>query len=149
MGTSGKSKFHEYRDPNESSPQKKERPPKKEKGPATGGGGSGKGGGGPRKGGNKCEEPITNVALEEVALCAYFIMHNAVPAVGTAVSVRAALVHGRIAVINGADEVVGYLPVEYNYLRRCIEQGFSYTGEVVLSASRPIPTVRITLTAHQ
>jgi hypothetical protein len=142
MGTSGKSKFHEYRDPKESSPKKKE------KGSKTGGSGGSKAGG-PSKGRNKCEEPITNVALEEVARCAYLATHNGVPAVGTAVSVRATLVQGRVAVIAGADEVVGYLPVEYSYVRRCIEEGFSYSGQVVLSASRPIPTVRITLTAHQ
>ena len=55
---------------------------------------------------------------------------------------------GRVAVVSEGDEVIGYLPVEYNYLRRCIEQEFSYTGEVVLSASRPIPTVRVTLSAQ-
>jgi hypothetical protein len=148
MGTSGKSKFHEYRDPNERTPEKKKKGTKKGEGPPAGGSSGGKTGE-PRKGSNKCGQPITNVALEEVALCQYFVTHRSVPAIGTAVSVSATLVHGRVAVITGADEVVGYLPVEYNYVRRCIEEGFSYGGEVVLSASRPIPTVRITLTAHQ
>lgn len=69
--------------------------------------------------------------------------------IGTPVSVRATLVQGRIAVVNDNDEVIGYLPVEYNYIRRCIEQEFSYIGTVVFSATRPIPTVRVSLTAHK
>lgn len=144
MGTSGTDKFHEYRDPNEGTSQKKDKPTSKNEA----GGPRGSKPDGPKKGSNKCEGPITNVALDEVARSAYFTINNSVPPVGTTVSVRGTLVQGRVAVVLGKDEVVGYLPVEYNYLRRCIEQGFSYNGEVVLSASRPIPTVRVTLEAQ-
>jgi hypothetical protein len=145
MGTSGTDKFHEYRDPDRGTSQTKDAPTKKA--PAAGGPRGSKPGG-PPKGRNKCEEPITNVPLEEVASSPYFTTKNGVPPVGTTVSVRETLVQGRVAIASDGDEVIGYLPVEYNYVRRCIEQGFSYTGEVVLSASRPIPTVRVTLSAQ-
>jgi hypothetical protein len=146
MGTSGTDKFHEYRDPDGGTSKKKQTPTGKA--PAAGGPRGGDPGGS-KKGRNKCREPITNVALDEVARSPYFTTNNRIPPVGTTVSVRKTLVQGRVAVVSAADEVIGYLPVEYNYLRRCGEQGFSYTGDVVLSASRPIPTVRVTLSAQE
>lgn len=141
MGTTGPDKFREYRE----SP-KKDKP----KAPPKGGAGPrGRPPGEPQEGTNKCEEPITNVALEEVARSEYYSRHAGVPPIGTEISVRRALVHGRIGVVTGENEVLGYLPVEYNHILRCMQQGFSYSGQVVVSSNRPVPTVRVTLTGQQ
>jgi hypothetical protein len=97
-----------------------------------------------------CEKPLRNVALEEVATAPYYLEHEDVPSAGTSVSVRRALVGGRIAVetVDGA-QVIGYVPTERNYLRRCMEQGYSYRGSVVSSAALPVPSVRVDLEATE
>jgi hypothetical protein len=147
MGTSGTDKFHEYREPGKSVGEKGTS--KKKGGPTSGSARGGASGGGPKTGANKCAEPITNANLEDVARCPYFGKHKNVPPTGTAVSVSSTLVHGRVAVITDDGEVVGYLPVEYSYVRRCIEQGFSYSGHVASSSLKPIEAVRVTLSASQ
>lgn len=141
MGSSGSDKFQEYREP-----------PKKDgskKSPRGGEGPRGAPPGGPEEGANKCEEPLKNVALEEVGISEYYDANKDVPPSGTGVSVRGSLVQGRIAVATQKDEIIGVMPVEYNYLRRCIEQGFLYSGHVVVSSKKPIPTVRVSLSGQR
>lgn len=92
-----------------------------------------------------CERAINGVALEEVARAAFYKTHGAVPAVGTAVTVREKLVGGRIGVQTASGEIVGYLPTELNYLLRCMGQGYTYAGTVVSTTAAPIPVVRVDL----
>lgn len=132
MGTKGTDKFREYREPTKK--------PKK----TAGRGGSGE------EGVNRCSLPIRSVLLEEVARCDYFARSRSVPPVGTSVEVREALVGGRVAVASSADNIVlGYLPVDLNYLRRCLEQGFRYEGTVTSASSTKTPAIRINLDARQ
>ncbi len=127
MGTNGTNKFSDY--------------------PGTpDGSGEGKAGGAAGADGPLCERVLENVTLEEVGRCPYFERTGVVPAIGTPVDVRATLVEGRIAVgTSDEQEVIGYLPTEYTYLRRCMEQGYAYGGEISSSSAKPIPTVRVDL----
>lgn len=95
---------------------------------------------------DQCERRLTNVALEEVGRCEYIQAHRGPPAVGTTVAVRMVLVGGRLGVetVDGK-EVVGLLPTEYNYLLQCMKQGYTYTGQVKSTSSRPVPVVRVDL----
>jgi hypothetical protein len=85
--------------------------------------------------------------LEEVARCDYFTAHHALPPVGTPVAVRTKLVSGRIGVETTAGELVGFLPTDYNYLLRCMKQGYTYAGKVASSILKPVPVVRVDLEA--
>ncbi len=95
---------------------------------------------------DQCERSLVNVALEEVARCDYSVAHRGLPAVGTTVVVRTALVGGRLGVetVEGS-EVIGLLPTEYNYLLQCMKQGYAYAGEVKSARARPVPIVRVDL----
>jgi hypothetical protein len=91
---------------------------------------------------NQCRESLMSVKLEEVARCHYYLKGKTVPAVGVRVRVRDRLFDGRIAVETvDSSVVVGFLPTIYNYIRRCLAEGFSYEGEVVDSALAPLPAV--------
>ena len=95
--------------------------------------------------GNRCEKNI-KVSLEEVAMCTYYSDHGGVPPVNTDVDVISKLVGGRIGVETSTDsELIGYLPTEYNYLRQCMEQGYSYSGTVTSSSLKPIPRISVSL----
>jgi hypothetical protein len=116
-----------------------------------GGGGSGGGGqgGGSNSNEDRCLESIENVRLQEIERSEYYSNHGAVPRVSTKVALRSTLVGGRIAIeTKSGKEIIGVLPTRLNYLRRCIEQGYSYTGEVVESKSGLVPSVRVDLDAE-
>jgi hypothetical protein len=99
-----------------------------------------------KDGGNICTNAITEVGLEEVARCDYFQQNNDVPSVKTRVQVRDILVDGRVAVETTAGSiVVGFLPTSFNYVRKCLADGFRYGGTIVSSTRKPIPAVVVTL----
>lgn len=113
-------------------------------------GGGGGGGGGKPEEPNKCADPINDLALEDVATSPYFTKHNAVPPVKTKVRIRKKLVSGRIAVETVSDgEVVGNIPTMYNYLRKCLEKGWTYDGQVVDSSAGKLPKVKVSLVPKQ
>ncbi|RLC63580.1 MAG: hypothetical protein DRI01_04965 [Chloroflexi bacterium] len=95
--------------------------------------------------GNRCEKNL-KVSLEEVAVCTYYSDHGDVPPVNTDVDVISKLVGRRIGVqTSTVSELIGYLPTEYNYLRQCMEQGYSYSGAVTSSSLKPIPRISVSL----
>jgi hypothetical protein len=108
------------------------------------GSGNDSGGGGTVGGEAPCEQQI-GTRLEEVATCDYYIRNGALPGVGTAVSLRATLVSGRLGVQSDSGELIGFLPTSFNYLLQCIGRGFSFGGEVTESTQQPIPYVHVTL----
>jgi len=94
---------------------------------------------------NRCEKNL-NVSLEEVATCTYYSDHGEVPPANTDVDVISKLVGGRIGLRTTiTSELIGYLPTEYNYVRRCMEQGYSYSGKVTSSSLKPIPRISVSL----
>ena len=107
-------------------------------------------GGGPSGGrgatGTRCDNRIDFVDLQEVATSDYYSTRGAVPAPGTDVGVRRSLVGGRMGVeTTDTSEVVGLLPTTFNYLRQCLEQGYTYSGQVSASLDTPVPQVRVDL----
>ena len=110
--------------------------------------GSGQSGAG--KGGqpeiDQCERKLADIALEEVGRCEYVADHGGLPPAGMPVTLRTALVGGRLAVESvDSKEVIGFLPTEFNYLLQCTKQGYSYTGTVKSVRPRPVPVVRVDL----
>jgi hypothetical protein len=102
--------------------------------------------GDPKASGNICANAIVEVSLEEVARCDYFKQNDDVPSVKTRVQVRDVLVDGRVGVETTTGSiVVGFLPTSFNYVRKCVADGFRYEGTVVSSARKPIPIVVVTL----
>jgi hypothetical protein len=94
-------------------------------------------------GGGSGEDPCRKAFssnLEEVERCPYYKQHGEPPKQGTEVVL---IFKQRPAVTTRAGELIGYLPTSLNYLRACLQQGYSYEGAVV--ASRVKPTVRVTV----
>ena len=114
-----------------------------------GGGGTGGGQGGGNSGEDRCLESVENIRVQEVERSEYYGNHESVPRNGTQVVVKSTLVGGRIAVeTKNGKEVIGVLPTKLNYIRRCIEQGYSYSGEVVESKAGLVPSLRVNLDAE-
>ncbi|MER8664750.1 hypothetical protein NKH34_26960 [Mesorhizobium sp. M1148] len=99
--------------------------------------GSGSGSSGGSSGSDKCGEAFT-ASLEDVASHDYYKNHGSAPAVGTPLTVE---VRGRVVAVAGT-ESVGSLPTRLNYLARCLQDGFTYTGVVTASSNRANPQVQ-------
>jgi hypothetical protein len=117
-------------------------------------GSGGTGGGGGAKGKpdetDKCAAVIEDLPLEEVALSGYFKEHKAVPPEKTKVRVRDKLVDKRIAVeTESGQEVIGYVPTAYNYLRQCMSNGWAYMGKVTSSSAGKLPKITVDLTGKK
>lgn len=87
------------------------------------GGGAGSIVRGGNNGGDECPLAIENILLEDVAISEYFQNHKDVPSTGQAVELSMQLVNKRLAVVlSSTQEVIGNLPVSYNYLNLCIKR---------------------------
>ena len=112
------------------------------------GGGAGSIANGGNNGGEGCPLEIENIRLEDVAISEYFLNHNDVPSVGEPVELAMQLVNKRLAVVlTSTQEVIGNLPVSYNYLNLCIKKGKRYSGEIKSSGLSPIPFIVVNLYA--
>jgi len=99
--------------------------------------GSGSGSSGGSSGSDKCGQAFT-ASLEDVASHDYYVNNGSVPAVGTQLTVE---VRRRVVAVAGT-ESVGSLPTRLNYLARCLENGFTYTGIVTASSNGSNPQVQ-------
>lgn len=112
------------------------------------GGGAGSIINGGNNGGEECPLEIENIRLEDVAISEYFLNHSDVPSVGEPVELAMQLVNKRLAVVlTSTQEVIGNLPVSYNYLNLCIKKGKRYLGEIKSSGLSPIPFIVVNLYA--
>ena len=129
MGSSGTGNFSDY--------------PGSSRGSGTGSTKFGGGGGGQAPP-DPCAVNLGTVQLEDVATCPYFTQTGALPLIGESASVAPTLLSGRLAVqsdLNGL--VIGLLPTKFNYLRPCLEKGFTYDGQVSAASATPVPTVSV------
>lgn len=134
MGSSGSGNFSDYSGSH---------------GGSSGGEGGGAAGGGSNPNTDRCLEDIEGVRIQEIENSEYYKSHGAIPRQGTKVVVRSNLLDGRIAVeTKSGNEVIGLLPTKLNYLRRCIEQGHSYSGEISESSGGLVPSLRVDLEAE-
>ena len=131
MGSSGSGNFSDY------------------SGSQGGSSGGGASGGGANTNSDRCLEDIEGVRIQEIESSEYYENHESTPRQGTKVVVRSSLEDGRFAVeTKSGKEVIGLLPTRLNFLRRCIEQGYSYSGEVSESSSGLVPSLRVDLEAE-
>lgn len=91
---------------------------------------------------NACERAVMT-RLEDVATSDYYRKTGSVPSIGTNVIIAFAT---RIVALDDKGVVLGNLPTEYNYLMRCLKEGYQYEGQVVGSNSVPLPSVQIAVT---
>lgn len=123
MGSSGSGNFSDYSGS-----------PKSDLGGGASGGASGS---------DKCSQAFATI-LEDVASHQFYASHGSVPPVGTQLTIE---VRGRVVALAGT-ETVGSIPTRFNYLARCIEDGFTYTGVVTNSSNGANPQVHADFVAN-
>lgn len=112
------------------------------------GGGAGSSVNGGNTGEDGCPLEIENIPLEDVAISEYFLNHDNVPSVGELIELSMHLVNKRLVVVlTSTQEVIGNLPVTYNYLNLCIKKGKRYSGAIKSSGLSPIPFIVVNLYA--
>ncbi len=112
------------------------------------GGGAGSIANSGNNGGDECPLVIENIRLEDVAISDYYQNRKAVPSAGQAVELSMKLIRKRLAaVLSSTQEVIGNLPVSYNYLNLCIKKGKRYSGEIKSSGLSPVPFIVVNLYA--
>ena len=110
------------------------------------GGGAGSIVNGGNNGEDECPLVIENIRLEDVAISEYFQNHKDVPSTGQSVELAMQLVNKRLAVVlSSTQEVIGNLPVSYNYLNLCIKKRIKYLGEIKSSGLSPVPFIVVNL----
>ena len=123
MGSSGSGNFSDYTGS-----------PKSDFGAGASGGASGF---------DKCDQAFAAI-LEDVASHQFYANHGSVPPVGTQLTIE---VRGRVVAVTGT-ESVGSIPTRFNYLARCIADGFTYTGVVTSSSNGANPKVHADFVAN-
>lgn len=100
-------------------------------------GGAGRSGG--ASGENKCDKAFSAM-LEEIDRCGYYIEKKDVPKVGDNVIIS---FDKRPIAVSEDGFIIGYLPTKFNYIKMCINDGYSYLGRVVSSSSDLVAAVSI------
>lgn len=97
----------------------------------------------------KCPDTLLNVKIEDVATSDYYVINLNVLAVGTKIELYSETVNGRLVIItNSSKEIIGNLPVQYNYLNLCMKKGIYYKGIIISSGISPIPYTVVNLDAE-
>ena len=99
-------------------------------------------GGKHQKESNKCERAFTT-GLEDVELNSYFEKNKTVPNAGVPVEI---VLIERIVAISTDGLIFGNLPSSYNYLKVCMDQGYTYSGVISASSSSPLSVIDIAVT---
>lgn len=94
---------------------------------------------------NACERAF-KTRLEDVATSDYYQKKGNVPPIGTSVIIAFAT---RLVALDDQGVIIGNLPTEYNYLMRCLQEGYQYEGEVIGSNTVPLPSVQIAVTPQK
>ena len=92
----------------------------------------GEGGGSPPQV-DRCARAIS-ATLEDVEQSSFFKKHKVSPPKGTRLQIA---FKKRLVAQTEAGESVGNLPTRFNYLAACIEDGYSYVGQVRSSSNGP------------
>tara|TARA_R110001632_G_scaffold630_10_gene2230 strand:- start:446 stop:820 length:375 start_codon:yes stop_codon:yes gene_type:complete len=100
-------------------------------------GGSGKSGGASDE--NKCEKAFTAM-LEEIDRSSYYIKTKDVPKVGEEINIS---FDKRPIAISKEGLIIGYLPTRFNYIKMCLDDGYTYVGRVASSSSGLVAAVSI------
>lgn len=92
-----------------------------------------------------CERAVIT-KLEDVQTSDYYQEKGNVPPIGTSIIIAFAT---RIVAVNESGIIIGNLPTEYNYLLKCLDEGYRYEGEVIGSNHTPLPIVQIAVTPQK
>lgn len=92
-----------------------------------------------------CERAFI-VRLEDVATSEFYQRYGNIPQIGTSVIISSA---SRIVAIDKGGMIIGNLPTSYNYLMRCLMEGYHYEGKVTSSHNVPLPSVEIAVTPQK
>lgn len=88
---------------------------------------------------NRCEKAFSAM-LEEIERCTYFKEKDSVPEVGEIVTIG---FDGRPLAISKEGHIIGYLPTKFNYIKMCMDDGYSYSGRVVSSSNELVAAVTV------
>lgn len=91
---------------------------------------------------DQCERAVSTY-LEDVAISSYFKQNGNVPSINTVVFIKHDF---RIVAVDENGVIIGNLPTKYNYLLGCLNDGFIYEGQVIISHDVPLPYVEIAVT---
>lgn len=95
-----------------------------------------------------CPLEIKYIRLEDVAISDYYVNHSSIPNVEEQVVVMPTPHKKRmVVVLQNTQEIIGNLPVTYNYLMLCIANGMTYSGNVISSGLSPVPYIVVNLHA--
>lgn len=94
---------------------------------------------GGKSGSDKCQNAFST-NLEEVSNSKYLTQNKELPPAGTKILIA---FDQRIIATVEDGTILGYLPTRFNYLLNCIENGFEYTGVIVSSNLKPLPSIVI------
>lgn len=95
-----------------------------------------------------CPSNLYSIPLEDVATSEYYLKNKDVPASGESVELLPEVVNKRLVVaLESSKEILGNLPVTYNYLNVCMKKGKMYHGTVKASGLSPIPFIVVDLYA--
>lgn len=94
----------------------------------------------------ECPLNIENIKLEDVGISSYYLFNHNVPPVNSIVELSMKLVNKRLVVVlSTSQEVIGNLPVKYNYLNICMKRDYKYSGSIKASGLTPIPYIVVNL----
>jgi hypothetical protein len=123
MGSSGSGNLSDYQD------YEKNKSSQSEQGGNSGG----------SSGEDQCSRAFST-SLDEVSLCEYYKNKKNVPPVNAVVKID---FKGRLRALVENDVCIGYLPTKYNFLRACMNDGFTYSGVIHESKLTPIPSIAV------
>ena len=96
----------------------------------------------------KCPTVIENIRLEDVATSEYYTINHSLPSSGEAICLRDKIHNGRLVVEKiDTHEILGNLPIQYNYLVNCIQKGMQYKGSIITTGEKPIPFIVVNMNA--
>lgn len=88
---------------------------------------------------NKCQKAFSAM-LEEVDRSPYFTTKKDVPKVGETIDIS---FDKRPIAVSKEGLVIGYLPTKLNYIKMCLDDGYTYSGRVVRSSTGLVAAVSI------
>lgn len=96
----------------------------------------------------ECPLEIQNIKLDDVAISEFYINNSDIPQINEFVELSAHTINKRLVVVlTQTQEIIGNLPVTYNYLNLCIKKGKKYYGKIKSSGISPIPYIVVDLYA--
>jgi hypothetical protein len=103
---------------------------------------------GSKNGELSCPLEINNIKLEDIAVSDYYFKYHDVLPSESQIELLDTIINKRLVVRStSTQDIIGNLPISYNYLNLCIKKGYRYSGVVISSGLSPIPYTVVNLYA--